>query len=138
MTKFYVSPSCLSFRQYSALIDRLSCFGWAPSWAWPHASFHLDFLVEKNILLKALHGISTADLFIAFVPGTPSTILETGIAYTLCEEVILVAANDVFFSHTGTADSHHSVLPGLRRICCSPEELPAALHEDYLYLVESI
>jgi hypothetical protein len=137
VTKFYVSPSCLSFRQYTDIVDQISRFGWSPTWAWPHDSFHLDFVVKKNILLKVLYAISTADIFIAFVPGTPSTILETGIAYTLCEECILVAANDVFFSKTGAADAHFSVLPGFRRLCCTPEELPAALHNNYLYLVES-
>ncbi len=138
MTKFYVSPSCLSFSQYSRLVDQISLLGWSPTWAWPHDSFHTDYLVGKTILLRALRAISAADIFIAFVPGTPSTILETGIAYTLCQEVVVVAANDVFFSNTGAADAHFAVLPGLKRLCCSIDGLPAALHTDYLYLVNSI
>jgi hypothetical protein len=95
MTAFYISPSCLAYKQYKNLLEACLSFGWSPSWKWPHATFHNDAYIHKSLISKALNAISRTDIFIAVVPGTASTNIEIGTAYTLCQEIFLVAKDPV-------------------------------------------
>jgi len=135
MTTFYVSPSSLSYRQYQVIVSAAISYGWTPRWVWPRQSFRPDVLFKPEILTRALKGLSSADIFIALVPGTFSTSIEIGMAYTLCEELFLVARNQVYFTQTGLADAHLSSLPGIKRICCEIDEIPEMLKKEYLNLV---
>jgi len=135
MTNFYVSPSSLSYKQYMNLITTGYSFGWTAPYVWARESFHTDAYLKSCILKKAIRGISKADIFIARVPGTCSTCMEIGMAYTLCEEVFLAARDPVHFTQTGLADAHLSSLPNIRRVCCDIDEIPAMLEQEYLYLI---
>jgi hypothetical protein len=137
MTTFYISPSCLAYKQYKNLLEAGLSFGWTPSWEWPHTTFHTDAFIHKNLISKALNAISRSDIFIAIVPGTASTNIEIGTAYTLCQELFLVAKDPVHFTQTGLADAHLSVLPGVKRICCDIEEIPLMLRQEYLHLIDA-
>lgn len=135
MTNFYVSPSSLSYKQYMSLISAGKSFGWTAPYVWPHEAFFTDAILKNCILKKAIRGISKADLFIARVPGTCSTCIEIGMAYTLCEEVFLASRDPVHFTQTGLSDAHLATLPSIRRVCCDIEEIPAMLEQEYLYLI---
>jgi len=135
MTTFYVSPSSLSYKQYTTLISAGRSFGWTAPYVWPHEAFFTDAILKNCILKKAIRGISKADLFIARVPGTCSTCIEIGMAYTLCEEVFLASRDPVHFTQTGLSDAHLATLPSIRRVCCDIEEIPAMLEQEYLYLI---
>ena len=137
MTTFYVSPSCLTYKQYKQLIAETVSFGWSPSWVWPHSVFHTDAFVSKCLASKGLNAIGRADIFIAVLPGTVSTNIEIGTAYTLCEEVFLVAKDPVYFTQTGLADAHLSVLPGVKRTCCEIADIPAMLKQEYVHLIDA-
>jgi len=80
--------------------------------------------------------LSGTDIFIATVPGTCSTCIEIGMAYTLCEEVFLVARDPVYFTQTGLSDAYLASLPGIKRICCEIDEIPEMLKKEYLNLID--
>ncbi len=136
VTTFYISPSCLTYKQYKSLIAACTSFGWTLSWEWPHYAFHVDAFVNKTLISKALKGLARSEIFITYLPGTASTNIEIGTAYTLCEELFLVARDPVHFTQTGLADAHLSVLPGVKRICCNIKDIPKMLMQEYLYLIK--
>jgi len=138
MTTFYISPSCLSYKQYKQLYEATCSFGWTSSWEWPHQSFHCDSFLSRPLFSKAFNGISQADIFIALVPGTPSTNIEIGAAYTLCEEVVLISKDPVYFTQTSLCDAHISIMPGIKRICCDVHEIPVMLKKEFLYLIDHL
>jgi len=137
MTTFYISPSCLSYKQYKRLVAAACSFGWSTSWEWPHRTFHTDAFIDKNQINRAITGLTRTDIFIALVPGTPSTNIEIGSAYTLCEEVLLISKDPVYFTQTGMADAYISALPGIKRICCDIEEIPVILKQEFLHLIKT-
>jgi hypothetical protein len=136
VTNFYISPSYLSYSQYMDLIQTGRDFGWQPTWVWPQESFLVDAQIEQQLAAGAFNGIAQADIFITVLPGTPSTNIEIGIAYPLCEDLLLVANDPVHFTQTGLPDAHLSVLPSIKRVCCTVDEIPALLKTEYLYLIE--
>ena len=138
MTQFYLSPSSLSLRQYELILSAANSFGWTATWTWARESFRPEVTFKKDPLTKALRGISSADIFIAYIPGTGSTCIEIGMAYTLCEELFLVARNPVHFTQTGLADAYLSALPGIKRICCEISEIPAMLQKEYFHLINPV
>jgi len=138
MTTFYLSPSCLSYKQYKQLHEATRLFGWTAPWEWPHHSFHHGAFLSKLIFSKAFNGISQSDIFIAVVPGTSSTNVEIGAAYTLCEEIVLVSKDPVYFTQTGLSDAHISIMPGIKRICCAIPEIPVMLKNEYRYLIDNL
>jgi hypothetical protein len=138
MTTFYISPSCLSYKQYKQLHEATCRFGWTSPWEWPHHCFHHDAFLSKPLFSKAFSGISQSDIFIALVPGTSSTNIEIGAAYTLCEEMILISKDPVYFTQTGLSDAHVSIMPGIKRICCEVHEIPQMLKNEYIYLIDNL
>ncbi len=138
MTTFYVSPSSLSYRQYSGLVSAASSFGWKAQWVWARESFRPEASFKTDTLSKVLKAFLQTDIFIATVPGTCSTCIEIGIAYTLCEEVFLVARDPVYFTQTGLSDTHLAALPGIKRTCCEIEEIPQMLRKEYLHLIDTV
>ena len=138
MTTFYLSTSCLSYKQYLKLNEKIKRFGWTTPWEWPQQCFHTDAYISKQMVAKAVNSIARTDIFIAVLPGTPSAILEIGTAYTLCEEVFLVSKDPVYFTQTGLSDAYLSVLPGVTRICCDVNAIPQMLKQKYLHLIEAV
>lgn len=136
MTTFYISPSSLSYKQYASIYSAAVSFGWSAPWSWSRESFRPDYVIEGHMLSKALLGISRSDIFIAVIPGTCSTLVEIGMAYTLCEKLFIVSKDPVHFTQTGLCDAHLSALPGLSRVCCGIEDIPEKLLKEYLYLVD--
>lgn len=136
MTTFYVSPSSLSYRHYKTIVSVAAAFGWTPQWVWPRGAFHPDVYFKPGILTGALKGLAGADIFIALIPGTCSTSIEIGMAYTLCEELFLVARDPVHFTQTGLSDAHLSALPGIKRVCCELNEIPEMLKKEYMNLID--
>ncbi len=138
MTTFYISPSSLSYRQYAIIHTAALSYGWTAPWTWARESFRPDVHFKEATLKRALRGLGRADIFIAVIPGTGSTCIEIGMAYTLCEAMFLVARDPVHFTQTGLSDAHLSALPGIKRICCELNEIPSMLKKEYLYLVEAL
>jgi len=137
VTNFYISPSAFSYREYNKLIIEISQLGWHPPWVWPRQCFCLDAILSKNIMHRVLKAMAQTDVFIACLPGTPSTNIEIGCAYTLCEEVFLTAKDPVHFTQTGLADAVVAILPGVRRVCCEPCEIPLMLQKEYPHLIQT-
>ncbi len=135
MTTFYVSPSSLSYKQYGTLISAGISFGWTAPFVWARESFHSDAYLKSCTLKNAIRAISKTDIFIARIPGTCSTCIEIGMAYTLCEEVFLASRDPVHYTQTGLADAHIAALPTIRRVCCDVDEIPYMLEQEYLYLI---
>ena len=138
MTTFYVSPSSLSYKQYSTIVSAASGFGWKPRWVWTREIFRPDALVKPEVLAKVLKSFVHTDIFIATMPCTCSTCVEIGIAYTLCEDVLLVARDPVHFTQTGLSDAYLAAMPGIKRACCTIEEIPAMLSKEYLNLIDPV
>ena len=138
MTTFYVSPSSLSYKQYSTIVSAAAGFGWKARWIWSREIFRPDAQVKADALAKMLKSFVHTDIFIATLPCTCSTCIEIGIAYTLCEEVFLVARDPVHFTQTGYSDAHLAVLPGIKRVCCTVDEIPAMLSKEYLHLIDPV
>mgnify|MGYP001094009391 CR=1 FL=1 len=138
MTTFYLSPSSLSYRQYSKLMDAACSFGWSSAWVWPHSAFHSDALIDKQLIAKALTSFTKTDIFIAPVPGTPSTLIEIGAAYALCEDVLLFSKDPVYFTQCGINDAYMAAMPGIKRICCDLDEIPVRLQYEYLHLIKDL
>ena len=137
MISFYVAPSALTVQQYQFLVQYCINFGWKARYIWPRDVFGRDITINRNLLKKAANAIAASDLFIATVPGTISTCIELGIAYSRCEEVILVARDPVFFSQTGMADAHIANLPNIKRVCGELEDIPTLLQEEFCHLINT-
>ena len=135
MTSFYVAPSALTMQQYQYLVDHCLLFGWKARFTWPKEIFGHDYIVSKRLVEKAVKAIANSDIFIASLPGTLSTCIEIGIAYSRCEEVLLVAKSPVYFTQTGIADAHIANLPCTKRICGDLLVLPKLLQEEYSHLI---
>lgn len=135
MTNFYISPSSFSYREYNKLIIDISQLGWYPPWVWPRQCFCYDALISKKVIQRMLKALTLTDVFIACVPGTASTNIEIGAAYTLCEEVFLAAKDPVHFTQTGLSDAIVAVLPGVKRVCCEINEIPIMLQKEYPNLI---
>jgi hypothetical protein len=135
VTTFYISPSSLSYREYNKLIYDITKLGWAPPWVWPRQCFYCDCLISNKVIERMLKALTLTDIFIACVPGTASTNIEIGAAYTLCEEVFLVAKDPVHFTQTGLSDAIITVLPGVKRVCCEINEIPIMLQKEYPNLI---
>lgn len=135
MTNFYISPSSLSYREYNKLLIDISQLGWRPPWVWPRQYFYYDCLISKKVIRRMLKALTLTDIFIACVPGTASTNIEIGAAYTLCEEVFLAARDPVYFTQTGLSDAFVAVLPGVKRVCCEIREIPIMLQKEYPNLI---
>ncbi len=138
MTTFYISPSSLSYKQYADIHLAAISFGWVAHWLWARESFRPDVLFKKNTHDKALRALARSDIFIACLPGTCSTYIEIGAAYTLCEEMFIVAKDPVHFTQTGLNDAHISCLQNIKRVCCDFQEITTVLKQEYLYLVETL
>ncbi len=137
MTSFYLSSSSLNYKQYESLIVAGTSFGWKPQYIWGREAFKLDNVVKRNTLIKAIKGISKSDIYIACIPGSCSTCIEIGMAYTLCSDVFLVAKNPVHFVQTGLADAYMSSLPHVKRVCCEVNEIAAMLSQEFFYLINN-
>ncbi len=137
MTSFYLSPSALTMHQYQFLLQYCIKLGWKARYVWPGELFGRDIIIKQSILKKAAKAIAASDIFIATVPGTVSTCFEIGIAYSRCEEVILVARNPVYFTQTGMADAFIANLPNIKRVCGELEDIPTLLQEEYCHLIKS-
>ncbi len=134
MTNIYVSPSCLTYRQYSAIIKAAFSYGWQPSWIWSRQIFHSDAFVSEEDALKAMASIAHADIFAAYLPGTATANLEIGAAYFLAQSVFLAAKDPIHFTQTGPCDAYLAVLPDIKRVCCGAEEIPEMLRQEYATL----
>ena len=135
MTSFYVSPSALTMKQYQYIVKYCVVFGWKARFIWPKDVFRHDAIIKQCILKKAAKAIAASDIFIAFMPGTISTCFEIGIAYSRCEEVLLIAKDPVYFTQTGMADAYIAHLPNIKRICGDLTEVPTLLQEEYDHLI---
>ncbi len=135
MTHIYVSPSCLSYRQYRAIIDAAFSYGWQLTWEWSRQTFHADAFINEEHALKAMASIARADIFVSYLPGTVTANLEIGAAYFLAQSVFLAASAPIYFKQTGPADAYLAVLPDIKRICCRAEDIPEKLKQEYLTLV---
>ncbi len=135
MTSFYVSPSALRIKQYQYLVKYCVMFGWKARYIWPRETFGREIIINQKVLKCAATAIASSDIFIAFVPGTISTFIEIGIAYSRCEEVILVARDPVFFTQTGMADAHIANLPNIKRVCGDVADIPTLLQGEYDHLI---
>lgn len=135
MTKIYVSPSCLTYRQYGTIIKAAYSYGWQPTWLWARQIFHADAFVSEEKALKALASIVHADIFLACLPGTTTTCVEIGAAYFMAQSVFLAAKDPVHFTQTGPCDAYLAVLPDIKRICCEAEDIPEKLKQEYYPLV---
>ncbi len=135
MLKYYLSPSGLSLFEYSRLCREFSAFGWHPTLTYPSRFFDLNFKPTSYFSEQAVQAISSAELFIAFIPGRFNTSFEIGLAYAYCSEIVLVSCHDCYFTAYNNYVSHHALLPGIVKIICSPEHLPEKLRSYYLYLV---
>ena len=135
MTSFYVSPSSLTYKQYATLISVGKSFGWIAPYVWARESFYPDAHLKSSVLKKAVRAISKSDIFVGRVPGTYSTCIEIGMAYTLCEEVLITARDPVHYTQTSLADAYVAALPNIRRVCCEIDEIPAVLEQEYLNLI---
>ena len=136
VTVFYISPSSLSFKQYTELVNNALSFGWSTSFVWPRSCFQCDAFIDKASIARAFTAIAGSDIFIAVVPGTASTNIEIGAAYMKCDGLFLVARDPVHFTQTGLCDSHLAMLPDINRVCCELEEIPSMLKLAYLHLVD--
>jgi hypothetical protein len=132
VTAFYISPSCLSYRQYIKLIYEVSSFGWTAPWIWPRYCFQSDAYIDKQVITGAFTGIASSNIFIALVPGTASTNIEIGTAYIKCDHLFLVARDPVHFTQTGICDAHLGLLPGIHRVCCETGEILTMLRQAYV------
>ncbi len=135
MTSFYVSPSALTCRQYKELVKDTAAFGWKPTYIWPSQCFHEGAFISNHQTKRALKAISRTDIFIATLPGTSSSMVEIGLAYTLCEVLFLVAKDPVHFTQTGMGDAYISVLPGIKRVRCEFGEIASLLRQEFNQLI---
>ncbi len=135
MISFYVAPSALTMMQYQYLVKHCILFGWKARYIWAKESFGRDAIIKKSVLKKAATAIAASDIFIAFVPGSISTFIEIGIAYSRCEEVLLVAKDPIYFTQTGIADAHIANLPNIKRVCGDVVDIPTLLQEEYDHLI---
>lgn len=138
MTTFYISPSSLSFSKYAKIHAAASSFGWSASWNWRREAFYPDAIINQTTITRVMRALARTDVFIALVPGTCSTSIEIGMAYTLCESIFLAARAPVYFKQTGLSDAHMSALPNIKRVCCEFEDIPAMLKKEYSNLIDII
>lgn len=131
MTTFYISPSSLSYAAYFKIHQAAEGFGWKAAWRWRRADFSPETLIENDALVKAVQALAKTDVFIALVPGTCSTNIEIGMAYSLCGTIFLACRDVVHFAQTGLSDAYISALPGITRVCCEPDEIPLMLKREY-------
>ncbi len=134
MVKFYLSPSGLSLGQYEETIENIESIGWKAYRPWTKSAFEIDKVIKPEKIVEVMKTIFNTDLFIAVLPGNCSTFIEIGLAFNLCEEVILVARDPVHFTQTGPCDAYLSAMPRVKRLCCEVDELHKLLHKEYLYL----
>lgn len=137
MNTFYLSPSGFSYNQYCLIVSSVLAFGWSLSYAWPRYSFSIDYTLKSNTLKKVIRALSRTDIYIATIPGTCSSLLEIGLAYSLCEEVFLAARNLVHFTQTGLSDAYLAELPSIKKVCCEINDIPFELKKEYLYLLDT-
>lgn len=136
-TTFYLSPAGFTYLRYRQLLDTLCAYGWEPVLVWPKGAFHHEAMVEGALVTRVLNCLTLADIYIACLPGTASTHLEIGTAYARCRELFLTARDPVYFTQTGLADAYLALLPGARKVCCEPEQIPAMLARAYAPLVKN-
>jgi hypothetical protein len=128
----------MSYINYANICNACTSFGWLSSWVWSRDSFRPNYLIYPSTLKQNIKALTRTDLFIACVPGTCSTQVEIGLAYSACEELFLCAKDPVYFQQTsGLGDAHMAALPGMRRAVCRPEEIPEALYSEYYHLVKT-
>ncbi len=135
MTSFYLSPSGLTYRQYSEVGSTVLTYGWRLTYAWPRDAFLLDYNVKDSAFKKIIRALALTDIYIAVIPATNSGGIELGLAHLLCEELFLAARDRVFFTHTGLADAYLPALSPATKCCCKIKEIPAALKKEYAYLI---
>ncbi len=135
MIHFYLSPNGLSFKQYSRLLEQCGTFGWKSSFVWSQKIFQTDLEYDQVLISRSLKSLINTDLYVALVPGSTSTHIEIGAAYAVCEEVILISKNEVYFTHTGLADAYLSCLPDIRRFCSKTERIPDLLKTHCAHLI---
>lgn len=136
MVKFYLSPSGLSLAQYENSVRKIEALGWKGIRPWTKTSFELDKVIKPEKISQVIKSIYNADMFIGVLPGNCSTLIELGLAFNLCEEVVLVAKSPVYFTQTGPCDAYLSALPHVKRLCCEVDEMDKALYKEYLYLTK--
>ncbi len=128
----------MSYPNYLNICNACNSYGWHSPWVWSRESFRPDCLIYPKTLTQCIKALARVDLFIACVPGTCSTLVEIGLAYSSCEEIFLCARDPVYFQQTiGLGDAHLAALPGIKRAVCRPEEIPKALRSEYYHLVKS-
>ncbi len=137
MTYFYLSPTSLSLNEYKYLISEINTYGWKLTFKWSDEAFQFNYKVEDRTLNKLIKALSKTDVFITTIPSTFSGAVELGIAYSLCEEVIICAKKPKLVTQTGMADALTTSLPRINKLCCKIEELPVKLKHEYINLVES-
>jgi len=136
LTTFYISPSSFDYQSYCKLANACIGFGWSAPWLWSQEAFNNDCLIYPTTLKKSIRAFSRVDIFIAYLPGTPGTMIEIGLAYGSCEELFICAGSPVYFIQTGgLVDAHLAALPKLRRAVCEQEEIAQALATEYAYLI---
>ncbi|MDD5457480.1 MAG: hypothetical protein PHV30_10690 [Candidatus Margulisbacteria bacterium] len=135
MLKYYLSPSGLSFFEYTRLCHEFTAFGWQLTWSWPSKFFDLDQKPNSDLSTQAVKAIGDAELFIAFLPGRFNTHFEIGLAYAWANEIVLAAPHIDYLNDYNAYVSHHVFLPGIVNFICEPLELPQKLKDYYLYLV---
>lgn len=133
--KFYLSPGGFTCFEYSRACQDISDLGWELTWRWPPKTFDPDFKPTSTLTEKSVAAISQSELFIAMLPSNTNTQLEIGLAYVWCQEVALAARDAIYFTENNPACCHQSLLPGITRFVCSPQELSEHLRRHYLYLV---
>ncbi len=128
----------MSYINYANICNACNSFGWQAPWVWSRESFRPDYLVYPTTLMKSIKALARVDIYIAFLPGTCSTLVEIGLAYSSCEELFLCAKDPVYFRQTsGLGDAHLTALPGIRRAVCRPEEIPGVLRSEYRNLIKA-
>lgn len=136
MNNFYLSPSNLTYHHYTSIVSRVLAFGWSCTYLWPKEAFKLDYFLNGKTLIRSIRALSRSDIFISYIPGTFSSCIELGMAYTLCEEVFLASRDPIHFTQTCLADAHLAALPKIKRVCCDIEDIPILLEQEYLYMID--
>ncbi len=136
-SNFYVSPSSFTYLQYNALIAALKDCGWTPTWVWEQAYFSPDAIINQATQRALFKAMLKSDIFLAMLPGFASTSIEIGAAYILCEKIFLASRDPVYFKQTGPCDAHAAGLPGVEKLWCEAEEIPALLKCEFPYLIET-
>jgi hypothetical protein len=136
LLKFYLSPSGMNYFEYTNISRDIEKLGWEHTFSWSQKNFQSTFIPSSTFAENIALGISRADLFCAFLPGTMNTQMEIGLAYAWCREIVLSAPDSCYFEDPTAESCLYVELPEVTRFTCLRTDLPAYLKDNYFYLVD--